>query len=53
MLMALLMSHIVQANPSELPKQKIIFFTRRTRTAWLLPNVEQCIEVLRARGLVV
>lgn len=53
MLMALLMSHIVQANPSELPKQKIVFLLEELAQLGYCPDVEQCIEVLRARGVVV
>jgi len=53
MLMALLMSQIVQANPSELPKQKIVFLLEELAQLGYCPDVEQCIEVLRARGVVV
>ena len=53
MLMALLMSHIVQANPSELPKQKMVFLLEELAQLGYCPDVEQCIEVLRARGVVV
>ncbi len=53
MLMALLMNQIVQANPSELPKQKIVFLLEELAQLGYCPDVEQCIEVLRARGVVV
>ena len=53
MLMALLMGQIVQANPSELPKQKIVFLLEELAQLGYCPDVEQCIEVLRARGVVV
>ena len=53
MLMALLMSQIVQANPSELPKQKMVFLLEELAQLGYCPDVEQCIEVLRARGVVV
>ncbi len=53
MLMALLMSQIVQANPSELPKQKIVFLLEELAQLGYCPDVEQCIEVLRARSVVV
>jgi len=53
MLMALLMSQIVQANPSELPQQKIVFLLEELAQLGYCPDVEQCIEVLRARGVVV
>ena len=53
MLMALLMSHIVKANPSELPQKKIVFLLEELAQLGYCPDVEQCIEVLRARGVVV
>lgn len=53
MLMALLMSHIVQANPSDLPQQKMLFLLEELAQLGVCPDVEQCIEVLRARGVVV
>ena len=53
MLMALLMSQIVQANPSELPQQKMVFLLEELAQLGYCPDVEQCIEVLRARGVVV
>jgi type IV secretory pathway TraG/TraD family ATPase VirD4 len=53
MILALLMSQIVQANPSDLPKQKIVFLLEELAQLGYCPDVEQCIEVLRARGVVV
>jgi len=53
MIMALLMGMIVQANPSELPKQKMLFLLDELAQLGYCPDVEQCIEVLRARGVVV
>lgn len=53
MVMALLMGMIVQANPSELPKQKMLFLLEELAQLGYCPDVEQCIEVLRARGVVV
>ncbi|MDX2164233.1 MAG: type IV secretory system conjugative DNA transfer family protein [Gammaproteobacteria bacterium] len=53
MMLSLLMSLIVQANPSELPKQKILFLLDELAQLGYCPDVEQCIEVLRSRGVVV
>ena len=53
MIMALLMGLIVQANPSDLPKQKMLFLLDELAQLGYSPDVEQCIEVLRARGVVV
>lgn len=53
MLMSLLMGIIVQANPSQLPKNKILFLLDEVAQLGYCPDVEQCIEVLRARGVVV
>jgi type IV secretion system protein VirD4 len=53
MIMALLMGLIVQANPTELPKQKMLFLLDELAQLGYCPDVEQCIEVLRARGVVV
>ncbi len=53
MLMALLMGMIVQANPSDLPKQKILFLLDELAQLGYCPDVEQSIEVLRARGVVI
>jgi len=53
MIMSLLMSLIVQADPSELPKYKILFLLDELAQLGYCPDVEQCIEVLRARGVVV
>ncbi|MDX2165051.1 MAG: type IV secretory system conjugative DNA transfer family protein [Gammaproteobacteria bacterium] len=53
MMLSLLMSLIVQANPSELPKQKILFLLDELAQLGYCPDVEQCIEVLRSRGVVI
>lgn len=53
MIMALLMGMIVQADPSELPKKKMLFLLEELAQLGYCPDVEQCIEVLRARGVVV
>lgn len=53
MLLTLLMGIIVQAAPSELPKQKMLFLLDEVAQLGYSPDVEQCIEVLRARGVVV
>lgn len=53
LLIALLMGLIVQAHPSELPQQKILFLLEELAQLGYCPDVEQCIEVLRARGIVV
>ena len=69
MIMALLMSLIVQANPSDLPQhnkdnnkddneknrkdKKMLFLLDELAQLGYCPDVEQCIEVLRARGVVV
>lgn len=53
MMLALLLGMIVQANPSELPKKKMLFLLEELAQLGYCPDVEQCIEVLRARGVVV
>lgn len=53
MVMALLMGQIIQATPQELPKQKIVFLLEELAQLGRSPDVELCIEVLRARGVVV
>jgi type IV secretion system protein VirD4 len=53
MLMALLMGMLVQASPSQLPKKKMLFLLEELAQLGYCPDVEQCIEVLRARGVVV
>lgn len=53
MIMCLLMNLLVQANPSELPKQKMLFLMEEIAQLGASPDIEQCIEVLRARGVVV
>jgi len=53
MIMCLLMSLIVQANPSELPKNKMLFLLEEVAQLGASPDIEQCIEVLRARGVIV
>lgn len=53
MLLSLLMGLIIQANPSELPKKKMLFLLEELAQLGYCPDVEQCIEVLRARNVVV
>ncbi|MBS0359334.1 MAG: type IV secretory system conjugative DNA transfer family protein [Proteobacteria bacterium] len=53
MLLSLLMSMIVEAKPSELPNKKMLFLLEELGQLGYCPDVEQCIEVLRARGVVV
>ena len=53
MLLSLLMGMLVQANPSELPAKKSLFLLEELAQLGYCPDVEQCIEVLRARGVVV
>lgn len=53
MLMALLKMLIVQANPSDLPKQKMVFLLEELAQLGYCPDVEQFIEVLRGRRVVV
>jgi type IV secretion system protein VirD4 len=53
MIMCVLMSLIVHANPSELPKKKMLFLMEEVAQLGASPDIEQCIEVLRARGVVV
>jgi type IV secretion system protein VirD4 len=53
MMMSLLLGIITQASPSELPKKKILFLLEELAQLGYCPDVEQCIEVLRARGVVV
>lgn len=53
MLLAVLMGMIVQANPSDLPEKKMLFLLEELAQLGYCPDVEQCIEVLRARGVVV
>lgn len=53
MLLALLMGMLVQASPSDLSKKKSLFLLEELAQLGYCPDVEQCIEVLRARGVVV
>lgn len=53
MMMALLMGQIIQADPSELPQKKIVFLLEELAQLGNYPDVELCIEVLRARNVVV
>ena len=53
MMMALLMGQIIQADPSELPEKKMVFLLEELAQLGNYPDVEQCIEVLRARNVVV
>lgn len=52
MFLSLLMSLIVQTDLSQLPKQKMVFLLEELAQLGYSPDVEQCIEVLRARGVV-
>jgi type IV secretion system protein VirD4 len=53
MLLSLLMSLIVQAPPSALPQQKMLFLLEELAQLGYCPDVEQAIEVLRSRGVVI
>ena len=53
MIMALLMGIIIQADPSELPQKKMVFLLEELAQLGNYPDVELCIEVLRARNVVV
>jgi type IV secretion system protein VirD4 len=53
MLMALLKALIVQTNPAELPKKKMLFLLDELPQLGYSPDVEQFIEVMRASGVVV
>lgn len=53
MIMCLLLGLLVQANPSELPKKKILFLLEEVAQIGASPDIEQCIEILRARGVIV
>ncbi|MFX8856430.1 type IV secretory system conjugative DNA transfer family protein, partial [Acinetobacter baumannii] len=52
MLLVILKSIIVQADPSDLPKEKMLFLFEELAQLKTSPEVEQCIEVLRGRGVV-
>lgn len=53
MLLSILMSMIVTEDPLQLPKQKMLFLLEELAQLGYTPDVEKCIEVLRARGVVV
>ena len=53
MLLSLLMGLLVHTDPTELPKKKSLFLLEELAQLGYCPDVEQCIEVLRARGVVV
>ena len=53
MLLSVLMHLFVQAQPHELPTQKVLFLLEELAQLGPCPDVEQAIEVLRARGVVV
>lgn len=53
MIMAILMGMIVQTEPSQLPQKKMLFLLEELAQLGYCPDVEQCIEVLRARSVVV
>ena len=51
MIMCLLMSVIIQADPKDLPDKKMLFLIEEIAQIGPSEDVEQCIEVLRARGV--
>ncbi len=53
MLFSLIKTLIIQANPSELPQQKMLFLLEELAQLGYCPDVEQAIEILRARKVVV
>ena len=53
MTMSLLMNLIVTTPPSQLPPKKMLFLLEELAQLGACPDVEQCIEVMRARGVVV
>jgi len=53
MLLALLKALITQANPRELPSRKMLFLLDELAQLGYCPDVEQFIEVMRSRGVVV
>ncbi len=53
MIMSLIMSMIVQAKPTELPQKKMLFLLEELAQLGAVPDVEQCIEVMRTRGVIV
>lgn len=53
MLISLIKTLIIQANPSELPQQKMLFLLEELAQLGYCPDVEQAIEILRARKVVV
>jgi type IV secretion system protein VirD4 len=53
MMLSLLQSIIVQANPRDLPEKKILFLLEEVAQLGYTPDVEKAIEVLRGRGVVV
>jgi type IV secretory pathway TraG/TraD family ATPase VirD4 len=53
MILSLLMGMIVTTTPQNLPKKKMLFLLEELAQLGYTPDVEKCIEVLRARGVVV
>jgi type IV secretory pathway TraG/TraD family ATPase VirD4 len=53
MFLSILMGMIVQTTPDHLPKKKMLFLLEELAQLGYTPDVEKCIEVLRARGVVV
>jgi type IV secretion system protein VirD4 len=53
MFLSILMGMIVQATPDNLPKKNMLFLLEELAQLGYTPDVEKCIEVLRARGVVV
>jgi len=53
MILSIVMSMIVKVSPHKLPKKKMLFLLEELAQLGYTPDVEKCIEVLRARGVVV
>ncbi len=53
MILVLLVSLIVRANPAELPLAKMLFLFEEIAQFGAYEDVEQCIEILRARKVIV
>ncbi len=51
MLMSLLMGMIIKSEPCDLPEERILFLLEELAQLGGVPDVEKCIEVLRARGI--
>ncbi len=51
MILSPMMGLIIRANPSELPEKKMLFLLEEIAQLSACEDIEQCIEVLRARGI--